>query len=93
MMVRLGDAHGLLAGLTKSYPESIRPFLEVIGLSESHKRAAGISLVIQSQRVMFFADTAININPDAEALAEIAGLAAHTAQWFGYDPTVALLSI
>ncbi len=92
MMVRLGDAHGLLAGLTKSYPESIRPFLEVIGLSEGHERAAGISLVIQTQRVMFFADTAININPDAEALAEIAGLAANTAQWFGYDPTVAMLS-
>ncbi len=92
MMVRLGDAHGLLAGLTKSYPESIRPFLEVIGLSEGHDRAAGISLVIQKERVMFFADTAINIEPDAEALAEIASMAASTVEWLGYDPTVAILS-
>ena len=92
MMVRLGDAHGLLAGLTKSYPASILPFLEVIGLSEGHRRAAGVSLVIQNERVMFFADTAINVDPDAEALAEIAGMAASTAEWLGYDPTVAVLS-
>ncbi len=92
LMVRLGDAHGLLAGLTKSYPESIRPFLEVIGLSEGHDRAAGISLVIQKERVMFFADTAINVEPDAEALAEIAGMAASTVEWLGYDPKVAILS-
>jgi malate dehydrogenase (oxaloacetate-decarboxylating)(NADP+) len=92
MMVRMGDAHGLLAGLSKSYPESIRPSFEVIGLAEGHKRAAGIYVVIQQDRVLFFADGSVNVNPTAEQLADIAGLAAATAQWFGFDPTVAVLS-
>ncbi len=93
MMVRLGDAHGLVTGLTKSYPESIRPSLELIGVAEGGERAAGVSLVIQNERVLFFADTSINVAPDAEMLAEIAGLAASMAEWFGYEPTVAVLSV
>ena len=92
MMVRMGDAHGLVAGLTKSYPESIRPALELIGLAEGHERAAGISVVIQKERVLFFADTAMIIRPNAEELADIAGLGASTARWFGFDPVVAVLS-
>ena len=91
-MVRMGDAHGLVCGLTKSYPESIRPALEVIGLAEGHERAAGISLVIQKERTLFFADTAMVIRPNAEELADIAGLGASTARWFGFDPVVAVLS-
>jgi len=92
MMVRMGDAHGLVAGLTKSYPESIRPSLEVVGLAEGHERAAGVYVVIQKERVLFFADAAVNENPTAEELADIAHLGASTAEWFGFDPTVALLS-
>jgi malate dehydrogenase (oxaloacetate-decarboxylating)(NADP+) len=92
MMVRMGDAAGLVAGITKSYPESIRPGLEVIGLAEGHERAAGVSLVIQKERVLFFTDTAVNIEPSAEELADIAGLGASTAGWFGFDPVVAMLS-
>jgi len=92
MMVRMGDAHGLVAGLTKSYPESIRPSFEIVGLAEGHARAAGIYLVIQKERVLFFADASVNENPTAEELADIAGLGASTAEWFGFDPTVAVLS-
>ena len=92
MMVRMGDAAGLVAGLTKSYPESIRPGLEVVGLAEGHERAAGVSMVIQKQRVLFFTDTAVNIEPSAEELADIAGLGASTAGWFGFAPTVAMVS-
>ena len=92
MMVRMGDAQGLVAGLTKSYPESIRPALEVVGLAEGHKRAAGVYLVIQKERVLFFADSAVNIRPNAQELADIAGLGASTASWFGFDPVVAVLS-
>jgi malate dehydrogenase (oxaloacetate-decarboxylating)(NADP+) len=92
MMVRMGDAHGLVAGVTKSYPESIRPAFEVIGLAEGHERAAGIYAVIQKDRVVFFADGAVNVRPSAAEIAEIAGLAAATARWFGFDPVVAVLS-
>ncbi len=92
MMVRMGDAAGLLAGLTKSYPESVKPALEVVGLAEGHERAAGVYLVIQKERVLFFADGSINVEPTAEELADIAGLGASTASWFGFDPVVAFLS-
>ena len=92
MMVRMGDAAGLLAGLTKSYPESVKPALEVVGLAEGHERAAGVYLVIQKERVLFFADGSINVEPNAHELADIAGLGASTASWFGFDPVVAFLS-
>jgi malate dehydrogenase (oxaloacetate-decarboxylating)(NADP+) len=92
MMVRMGDAHGLVAGLTKSYPESIRPALEVVGLAEGYERAAGVYVVILKDRVLFFADGSVNIEPGAEELASIAHLAADTARWFGFEPSVAILS-
>jgi len=92
MMVRMGDAHGLVAGITKSYPESIRPSLEVIGKAEGHQLAAGVYMIIQDRRVLFFADGAVNFNPSAEELADICALGASTAQWFGYEPRVAVLS-
>jgi malate dehydrogenase (oxaloacetate-decarboxylating)(NADP+) len=92
MMVRMGDAHGLVAGLTKSYSESVRPSLEIVGLAEGHACAAGVYVVIQKDRVVFFADGSVNVEPSAEELAEIAGLGAETARWFGFDPTVALVS-
>ena len=92
MMVRMGDAHGLVAGVTKSYPESIRPALEVIGKAEGHELAAGVYLVIQEGRVLFFADAAVNFNPSAEELADICALGASTAQSFGFEPRVAVLS-
>ncbi len=92
MMVRMGDAHGLLAGLTKSYPESIRPALEIVGTAENHAQAAGIYMVIQKERVLFFADASLTITPTSEELADIAELGASTARWFGFDPVVAMLS-
>ncbi len=92
MMVRMGDAQGLVAGLTKSYPESVRPALEIVGFAEGLRRAAGVYLIIQQKRVLFFADAALNIRPSAQDLAEIAGLGAATARWFGFEPVVALLS-
>jgi malate dehydrogenase (oxaloacetate-decarboxylating)(NADP+) len=92
MMVRMGDAAGLVAGLTKSYPESVRPALEVVGLAEGHRRGAGVYVVIQKERVLFFADGSLNVLPTAEELADIAGLGASTAEWFGLSPVVAILS-
>ncbi len=92
MMVRMGDAQGLVAGLTKAYGESIRPALEIVGLAQGSTRAAGVYLVITKDRVLFFADGSVNIEPTAEELSEIAGLGAATAEWMGFKPSVALLS-
>jgi malate dehydrogenase (oxaloacetate-decarboxylating)(NADP+) len=92
MMVRMGDAAGLLSGLTMSYGDSIRPALEIIGLAEGHTRAAGVYVVILEDRVLFFADGSVNQEPNPEELAAIAGLGASTAEWFGFEPVVAFLS-
>jgi malate dehydrogenase (oxaloacetate-decarboxylating)(NADP+) len=91
-MVRMGDAHGLVAGLTKSYPDSVHPALEVVGLAEGHHKGAGVYVAIQQERVLFFADGSLNVEPSDEELASIAGLGAATAEWFGFDPVVAVLS-
>ena len=92
MMVRMGDAHGMVAGVTKAYHESVRPALEIVGRAEGHPRAAGVYLVILKDRVLFFADGSLNIRPTAEELADIAELGALTARWFGFEPRVAMLS-
>ncbi len=92
MMVRMGDAHGMVAGLTKAYSDSITPALEVVGLAEGRPRAAGVYLVILRERVLFFTDASVNPEPSAEELADIAELGAETAQWLGYEPVVAILS-
>ena len=63
-MVQLAEieADGLLAGLTKSYADSIRPALEVVGLAEGQQAAAGVYVVIQKERVMFFANYYAGLN-------------------------------
>ncbi|MEM9194602.1 MAG: NADP-dependent malic enzyme [Myxococcota bacterium] len=92
MMVRRGDADGMVCGLTAAYPETIRPALEIIGVREGVRRAAGLYMVITSQGAMFLADTTINIDPNAEELAEIAVLSADLVESLGIEPRVAMLS-
>ncbi|HEY4159264.1 MAG TPA: phosphate acyltransferase, partial [Polyangiaceae bacterium] len=92
MMVELGDADGLVAGVRQDYPATIRPALQIIGVREGVRRAAGMYMVIAKSGVRFLADTTINIEPDAETLAEIALLAAETVSELGLEPRVAMLS-
>ena len=92
MMVRLGYADGVIGGLTTSYPDTIRPALQGIGMKHGVKRVAGMYDVIEKQGTYFFSDTTVNIDPDAEMLAEIALQSAETVRKFGIDPKVAMLS-
>ena len=92
MMVREGDADGLVAGQEVSYPETIRPALEVVGTAPHVKHVAGLYMMILQHDVMFFADTTVNIDPDAETLAEIALLTAQFVRRLGIDPHIAMLS-
>jgi malate dehydrogenase (oxaloacetate-decarboxylating)(NADP+) len=92
VMVAEGDADGLVAGVRQPYPATIRPALQVIGVREGVKRAAGMYMVVTKQGVRFLADTTINIDPDAESLAEIAMLAADAVSELGLEPRVAMLS-
>jgi malate dehydrogenase (oxaloacetate-decarboxylating)(NADP+) len=92
LMVNAGHADGLVSGLTYSYPDTIRPALQVIGTRDGVRHVSGLSIVIIRGRVCFFADTTVNIAPDAETLAEIALEAADLVQRLNIVPRVALLS-
>lgn len=92
MMVHDGDADGLVSGLTKHYPETIRPALEIIKMKPGFTKVCGLYMMIFKDDVMFFADTTVNIEPTAETLAEIAINTSETVKRFGIDPKVAMLS-
>ncbi|HEY4587679.1 MAG TPA: phosphate acyltransferase, partial [Thermoanaerobaculia bacterium] len=92
MMVEMGDADGLISGLTQSYPETIRPALQIVGTSSGVRRVSGAYVLILQDRVFFLADTTVNIDPTPEELAEIALLTVSFARRFGVVPRVAMLS-
>jgi malate dehydrogenase (oxaloacetate-decarboxylating)(NADP+) len=92
LMVAAGDADGLISGVTWQYPETIRPALEAIGMRDGVRRVAGAYILILKDRLFFLADTTVNIEPDAETLAEIALATAGLARRFGVEPRVAMLS-
>ena len=93
LMCRMGKADGLIAGLTMYYPDTIRPCLEVIGTRKGVKRVCGVYTMVLKNRVLFFSDTTMNIEPSSEELAEIALLTADLAKdTFNMDPKVAMLS-
>jgi len=93
MMVHLGDADGLISGLTMHYPETIRPALQVHHTYPGLTKAAGIYLLLFEDRMIFIADTTVNLDPTAEDLAEIAYLASTVARnYFDVKPRVAMLS-
>jgi len=92
MMVRHGDAEGLVSGLTQHYPDTVRPALQIIGKKDGVNRIAGLYMLVFKHQTMFIADATVNIEPTAEELAEIAILAAEKVKQFDIEPRVAMLS-
>ncbi len=92
MMVREGVADGFVGGLDEPYPEIIRPALRIIGLRSGVSRVSALQLLVLKDRLFFFADTMVNIEPSSDELAEIACLAADTACLFDVEPRIAMLS-
>jgi malate dehydrogenase (oxaloacetate-decarboxylating)(NADP+) len=92
MMVEKGDADAALMGVTDNYPASIKPALEIIDMQEGVSRASGLYLMVHKNRMYFMADTAVNIDPTAEEMAEIAECAADEALKLGIEPKIAMLS-
>ena len=92
LMVRMGDADGMVSGMERSYPETIRPLLQCIGVRKDVKCASGAYIVILPDRIKFFADTTVNVNPTAEQLAEIALSTARLARSLDIEPVVGMLS-
>ncbi|PRQ04347.1 NADP-dependent malic enzyme [Enhygromyxa salina] len=92
MMVERGDADGLVSGIQYSYPETIRPGLQIIGLAPGVRRVAGMYLMLHKRGLLFFADTTVNLDTDAELLADVAEMVADEARnTFDVVPRVALL--
>ena len=92
LMLHAGRTDALVAGEQVDYPDSIRPALEVIGVEPGRKHVSGIYMMIFRQQTLFFADATVNIEPDAETLAEIATATANFVERLGIEPRVALLS-
>ncbi|MFI5253617.1 MAG: NADP-dependent malic enzyme [Bacteroidota bacterium] len=92
MMVRSGDAEGLISGLTQHYSETVKPAIQIIGTQDGVSTIAGLYMLVFKQQTYFIADATVNIDPTAETLAEIALLAAEKVKQFGVEPRVAMLS-
>lgn len=92
MMVKMGDADTYVNGLTHEYPHVIRPALQYFHTHPGTKHASGVYIMVVKGRVYLFTDATVNIDPDAETLAEIAILAADFAKTLDIDPKVAMLS-
>ncbi|QNE41852.1 NADP-dependent malic enzyme [Hymenobacter sp. NBH84] len=92
MMLETGQADAFITGLTKDYSKSIQPALRVIGVDESVKRVAGMYIIQHKRGPFFFADTTVNIDPTAEEMVDIIGLAARTVRFFDNEPHIAVLS-
>jgi malate dehydrogenase (oxaloacetate-decarboxylating)(NADP+) len=91
MAVRQGDAHGLISGAKNTYANCVRPILQIIGAGKNQV-ASGMNMVLVDDKIIFFADTTMNIDPTAEQLASIAVHVSRVAEYFGITPKVAMLS-
>jgi malate dehydrogenase (oxaloacetate-decarboxylating)(NADP+) len=92
LMLHRGDADMMILGVTAPYADSLRTVLEVIGPAPGVRRISSIHMVLRPKKVYFVADCAVNIEPDAETLAEIALLSARLVRSLSIEPRIAMLS-
>ncbi|RYY62587.1 MAG: NADP-dependent malic enzyme, partial [Chitinophagaceae bacterium] len=92
MMVETGDADCMISGLSKNYPDTIRPAIQCIGTEDGVNKIAGMYLMLTKKGPIFLADTTVNFHPTAEELAEITRLAATEVRHFNIQPRIAMLS-
>jgi malate dehydrogenase (oxaloacetate-decarboxylating)(NADP+) len=91
-MVLHGDGDAFVSGLTYNYPEVLRPALQTVGSAPDRGVISGVYVMIVRDRIYFFSDATVNIDPDEETLAAIAINAADLARQFDIEPRVAMLS-
>jgi phosphate acetyltransferase len=92
MMVLLGMADGMVSGATHTTADTIRPSLEVVKTRPGFSIVSSVFFMCLSDRVLVYGDCAVNPNPTAEQLADIAISSAETAAQFGVEPRIAMLS-
>ena len=91
-MVKLGHADALVSGITRNYPDTLRPALQIIGKEEGLNKIAGMYVMITKNGPLFLADTTINYEPTTEELVEITLLTAQAVERFKIKPRIGLLS-
>ena len=91
MMVEHGDADAFISGLTYNYPDVLRPALQVVG-TEKDRWVSGVYLMLVQEKIYFFTDATVIIEPTVEQLAAIAINAAELAKEFDVVPRIAMLS-
>jgi malate dehydrogenase (oxaloacetate-decarboxylating)(NADP+) len=92
MMVRMGDADGLISGLSQNYADTIKPALQIIGKEEGVDKIAGLYMMVFKNKTVFIADATVNIDPTAEELAATAILVNDKVKQLHFEPKVAMLS-
>ena len=92
MMVYAGDADGMVSGSVHTTQHTLRPALQLIKTKPGYSLVSSVFFMCLEDRVLVYGDCAINPNPNAEQLAEIAIVSADTATAFGIEPKIALLS-
>ncbi len=92
MMVEMGDGDALISGVSRSYPNTIKPALQCIGRAPKVRKVAGMYILMTKKGPLFLADTTINVNPDGSEIADIVLMAAQAVRQFGIVPRIALLS-
>ena len=78
--------------LTKDYPKTISPALQIIGIAEGVSRVAGMYIILNKRGTFFFSDTTVNVDPTADQLVDIIGLTARGVKFFDMEPRVAVVS-
>lgn len=92
MMVEMGEADAMISGLTKNYPSTIRPALQILGKEEGSDTVAGMYILLSKKGTLFFSDCTINPEPDTENLVDITFASYKAIKKFNITPRIALLS-
>ncbi len=92
MLVYMGKADGLVSGAVHSTGDTVRPALQIIKTKPGVSKTSGVFIMVREEEKYVMADCAINISPNSQDLAEIAVESAKTAELFGIEPKVAMLS-
>ena len=92
MMVKSGDADGMLTGYSRSYPSVVKPIIDIIGKAKGVSRIAASNIMLTERGPIFLSDTSLNIDPGSKELAIIAKMTSDLVEMFGLKPIIALLS-
>jgi phosphate acetyltransferase len=92
MMLQLDEVDGLVSGAIHTTANTVRPAFQLIKTAADYRQVSSIFFMLLPEQVVVYGDCAVNPDPDAEALAEIAIQSARSAQAFGIEPRVAMIS-